>query len=193
MRASLRAGLLLTAAALVVIVVSKMAGLDIEAYAVSGVATGAVIGLVPDRSPGERLGAFAAGFVAAFVGYALRALVLPDTTGGLAVGVVVVFLLCTVAALAGAGRHLPLWAVLLGAGAFCGVYEAPFTAAVAEMATTSIDVATSLLATAGVGFVVAALAAPGRAGLTASPRVRAAATAGNAPENTSETTTEIAL
>lgn len=198
MRASLRAGLLLTLAALLVVAVSTAAGLQIESYAVSGVATGAVVGLVPDRGPWARLGAFAAGFVAAFVGYAVRALVLPDSTSGLAVGVAVVFVLCVVIAVAGAGRYLPLWAVLLGAAAFSGVYERPFTAAVPEMATTSIDVATSLLLTVGVGFVVATLAAPGR-GVSVAPRPRTAAdepaeqTTGQMADETTDETTEIAL
>ena len=62
--------------------------------ALLGAALGAVVALVPDRTPLVRLGGFAAGFVAAFIGYVLRAALLPDTSAGRAVAVVIVLLLC---------------------------------------------------------------------------------------------------
>src|SRR5690348_6526084 len=64
-----------------------MFGLDLDQVALLGVTLGAIIGLVPDRSLVERLLGFAAGFVIAYVGYALRAGVLPDTDTAQAVAV----------------------------------------------------------------------------------------------------------
>jgi hypothetical protein len=157
-RASVVGGTLLTAAAALVIVISSGTGLGLEPYALTGVAVGAVVGLVPDRAPLERLGGFVVGFVAVFVGFALRALVLPDATSGRVVATVVTGLLCTLVAFAARG-HLPLWSMLLGVAAFSAVYELPFTNAEPEMATTSMDVATSLLSAVAVGFVVASCTA----------------------------------
>ena len=172
MRASVVAGVLLTAATVLVIVVSAAAGLGLESYALTGVAVGAVVGLVPDRAPLERLAGFVVGFVAVFVGFALRALVLPDVTSGRVVATAITGLLCALAAF-GSRNHLPLWSLLLGVAAFSGVYEAPFAAAVPEMATTSADVATSLLAAVAVGFVVAsAVAVRPRAALAVVPQQR---------------------
>src|SRR5450756_2504039 len=59
-------------------------GLELDQVAFLGVALGAVIGLVPDRSQTERIVGFLAGFVLAWIGYAVRAAVLPDTGTGLA-------------------------------------------------------------------------------------------------------------
>jgi hypothetical protein len=172
-RACVTTGLLLIAATVLVIVLSDAWGLQAESSALTGVATGAVIGLVPDRSVGARLGSYLLGVVAAFVGFALRALVLPDTNSGRIVGAVVTLAICVIVAAAGLGRHLPLWAVLLGTASFSGVYEVPFAAAVPEMARTSIDALTALLLAVCVGVVVAGLTVPrpARAGETASEPV----------------------
>lgn len=186
MRASIGAGLLLSAAVGLVIIISASNGLGIEPYALAGVAAGAVIGLVPDRTPLARLGGFVAGFVAVFVGFAVRAMLLPDTTAGRVVAAVATCLLCVLVTGLTRGR-LPLWSLLLGVGTFAGVYEAPFAAAEAEMATTSIDVATSLLTAVAAGFAVAvATAARTRVAVIAIPGQR------NAETELGAETTEVA-
>lgn len=165
MRASIVAGVLLTAAVALVIVVSSGLELDVESYAVTGVLGGGVLGLVAERAAWERLGGFVVGFVAIWVGYILRAAVMPDTTSGVVVATIVSLAICVAAYAVGRG-HLPLWSMLLGAGLFAGAYESAFTAAVAEVGSTSVDAATSLLLTIAVGFIVAMLAMAGRSGAT---------------------------
>ena len=86
-----------------------------------------------DRSAVGRVAAFAGGIAFALVGYAARALVLPDSDGGRAVAVAVVLLLVTLMATLTASR-LPLWAGVLGAGSFAGAYDRVYTNAPAELA-----------------------------------------------------------
>jgi hypothetical protein len=152
-------GSVLTLAAMGVVFVSAWLDLELESVALLGVALGAVVALVPDRSPLMRLAGFAGGFVAAWIGYLVRAAMLPDSTGGRAVAVgLVVVLAFAIAALA-MGR-IPLWSTLLGAGAFAGAFEYTYAAAPPEVATTSVSAATALLLTAAAGYLATALVAP---------------------------------
>jgi len=162
MRKSLLAGVLLAVAAVVVVLVSAAFGLDLESVALLGAALGAVVALVPDRTPGVRLAGFAAGFLAAWLGYLLRAGALPDTAGGRAVAVGVVVLLCVGVTAASVGR-IPLWSTLLGTAALSGAYEFAYAAAPPEVLSTSMSTATTLLLNVGVGFLAAALVAPSEA------------------------------
>ena len=88
--------------------------------------------------------------------------VLPDTAGGRAAAVGLVILLCVGITAASLDR-LPLWTTLLGTGAFAGAYEFTFAAAPPELVSTSLSTATTLLLNVGVGFLAAALVAPGAA------------------------------
>ena len=159
MRKTLLAGLVLTAAAVLVVVVSAMFDLELESGAVLGVALGAVIALVPDRTPAVRLAGFFGGFVVALMGYFVRAGLLPDSVGGRAVAVGLVVVLCVAIAVASMDR-LPLWTTLLGAAALAGAYEYTYAAAPPEVTSTSVTAATSLLFTVAIGFLAAALVAP---------------------------------
>ena len=159
MRKTLLAGLVLTAAAVLVVVVSAMFDLELESVALLGVALGAVIALVPDRTPAVRLAGFFGGFVVALIGYFVRAGLLPDSVGGRAVAVGLVVLLCVAIAVASMDR-LPLWTTLLGAAALAGAYEYTYAAAPPEVTSTSVTAATSLLFTVAIGFLAAALVAP---------------------------------
>lgn len=162
MRKTMLAGLLLAVAAVVVVWLSAVFGLELESVALLGAALGAVVALVPDGSPATRLGGFAAGFVAAWIGYVLRAAVLPDTAGGRAVAVGLVVLLC-VGATAATVNRLPLWSTLLGTAALSGAYEFTYAAAPPEVMDTSVSTATTLLFNVAVGFLAAALVAPAAA------------------------------
>ncbi len=159
MRKTLMAGVVLAIAAMLLVLVSSALDLGLESVVLLGGALGAVIALVPDRSPLARLGGFAAGFVAAWIGYALRAAVLPDTTGGRAVAVGLVVLLC-VGITAASMDRLPLWSTLLGTAALTGAYEITFAAAPPEFLSTSMTTTTTLLLSVGVGFLAAAIVAP---------------------------------
>ena len=156
MRRTLVAGLVLAVA---VVLVSSGLDLELESVALLGGALGAVVALVPDRTPLVRLGGFAGGFVAAWVGYVVRAALLPDTAGGRAVAVGLVVLLC-VGITAASMDRLPLWTTLLGTAALTGAYEFTFAAAPPELASTSVSTATTLLFNVAVGFLAAALVAP---------------------------------
>lgn len=169
MRKNLLVGLVLAAAAIVVVFVSAWLDLELESVALLGVALGAVLALVPDRSPLLRLAGFAGGFVIAWIGYVIRAAVLPDSTGGVSVFVALVLVLAVAVAAVSGGR-IPVWTPLLGAAALAGAYEYTYAAAPPEVASTSMSAATALLLTAAVGFLAAAVVAPAGEPTPTAPR-----------------------
>lgn len=158
---SLLTGALLAVAVVVVIAVSSALDLEIEPYALAGVLAGGIVALIPDRSAFARLAAFLVGFVAAWVGFVLRAAVLPDTEGGRAAAAIITVLVCLIVLAIGRAR-LPLSAMLVGVVLLSAAYETAFVAAEAEVQTTSLDAATALLFAVAVGFAVAALSAARR-------------------------------
>lgn len=159
MRTTLLTGLALLIAGVAVVLVSSGLDLELESTALMGLGIGATLALVPDRTPLLRVAGFAAGFVAAWLGYFMRAGLLPDTAGGRAVAIAVVIALC-VAVAAATFNRVPLWATLLGAGALAGGYETIYTAAASEVVTTSVSAVTTVLLTVAVGFLAAGLAGP---------------------------------
>ncbi len=156
MRRNLVSGAVLAVAAGLIVVISSALDLNLESAALLGGALGAVVALVPDRTPGIRLSGFAIGFVVAWIGYVIRAALLPDTAGGRAVAVMVVVVVCTGLTLASRDR-LPLWTILLGAAAFAGGYEFTYNQAPTELMTTSVSTATTLLFNVAVGFLAVSL------------------------------------
>ena len=126
-------------------------GSDLEHVALLGAALGGVVGLVPHNPPPGKLGGFALGFLLAWIGFGLRAALLPDTTIGRAVAAFLVIFLCGLAAALSAGK-VPLWSALLGAAAIVGAYETSYTTAPTEFLTTSPQSATTVLLAAGFGF-----------------------------------------
>jgi len=156
MRKNLWAGVVLALAAGLIVLVSSALDLELESTALLGAALGAVVALVPDRSAAMRLGGFATGFVFAWVGYVIRAALLPDTAGGRAVVVTLTVLLCVLVTVASRDK-LPLWSLLLGTAAFTGAYEFTYTQSPPELMTTSVSTATTLLFNVAVGFLAATL------------------------------------
>jgi len=196
---SLWTGALLAVAVVVVIAVSSALDLQIEPYALAGVLAGGVVALIPDRSTLARVVAFAIGFVAAWIGFVLRAAVLPDTEGGRAVAAVATVLICLIAVAASRTR-LPLSAMLVGVVLLSAAYETAFVAAEAEVQTTSLDAATALVLAVAVGFAVAALSAVRRTSTDAEGRVTGSGSAwafrprraqGSEIATTAATTTEV--
>ena len=159
MRKELLIGGGLALAAALLILASDWLDLELETVAVLGAGVGAVVALVPSGSALTRLLGFLAGFVIAWVGFLLRAALLPDTSAGRAVAAAVIVLLCTGITLVTA-RRLRLWAVLLGMAAFTGAYEYTYNAAPPEVLSTSVSTATSLLLSAGVGWLAVSWLAP---------------------------------
>lgn len=162
MRKTLLVGPVLVVAAVLAVFVSSWFDLELEPVVLLGVALGAAVALVPDRSPLMRLAGFAGGLVAAWVGYVVRAAVLPDSTGGRAVAVALVLVLAVAVVVVSLDR-VPLWATLVGAAALAGAYEYTYAAAPPEVASTSLSAATALLLASAIGFLAAALAIPGEA------------------------------
>src|SRR4051812_15365977 len=121
------AGAVLALVAMFAVKAGSVLDLNLESVAMLGAAMGAVVALVPDRTPLSRLAGFAAGFVIGWAGYIIRAQFMPDTSTGRAVAVGVVVMLCVAVAALSVDR-LTLWTVLLGAGAFAGAYEFTYNA-----------------------------------------------------------------
>jgi hypothetical protein len=161
MRKNVTIGVVLALAAGVLVLVGTALGLELESVALLGAALGAVVALVPNRTAGVRLGGFAVGFVVAWVGYAVRAALLPDTSSGRAVAVFLVVLVCGLVA-AGTSDWLPLWSLLLGTAGLTGAYELTYAAAPPEFLSTSLATASTLFLSVAVGFFAAAAAATTR-------------------------------
>lgn len=141
-------GLILAFFGALTIALGNVMGLELDQVALLGVALGAVIGLVPDRTNTQKVVGFLVGFLVAWVGYAARAAILPDSVTGRTIAIFVVLLVASLIAFASSGR-LPAWSMLVGMAALAGAYEATYIAAPAQfMAESPIAVTSVLLAVA---------------------------------------------
>lgn len=145
-------GAVLAAFGALTIGLGHLLGLDLDQVALLGVALGGVIGLVPDRSQTERIVGFLAGFGLAWIGFAVRAAVLPDTSLARAVVVFLMILAAMGISLASASR-LPLWSLLVGAAAMVGAYEQTYAASPSLFVTDSPTAATTVLLAAAMGVL----------------------------------------
>lgn len=145
-------GAVLAAFGALTIGLGHLLGLDLDQVALLGVSLGGVIGLVPDRSQTERIVGFLAGFGLAWIGFAVRAAVLPDTSLARAVVVFLMILAAMGISLASASR-LPLWSLLVGAAALVGAYEQTYTASPSLFASDSPTAATTVLLAAAMGVL----------------------------------------
>ena len=167
MRKTMLAGVVLALAAALAVWLGDFFGLELDSVALLGAALGAVVALVPDGRPGLRLSGFIAGVTVTWIGYVVRAALLPDTASGRAVAAFFIVLLCTAVVAAAMGR-IPFWSTLVGAGALVGAYETAYAAAPPDVASTSVSTVTALMMTAGIGFLAASFFAPAPVG--AQPR-----------------------
>lgn len=156
MKRSLSAGLVLAAFAAVIIGLGEVMGLDLQHVALLGAALGGVLGLVPHTPSWGKLGGFATGFVVAWIGFALRAALLPDSAGGRAVAAFVVVAVVAVVCAVSADR-LPLWSALLGAAAIVGAYEEMYTNAPSQFLQDSPTAGTTVLLAVALGYLAASL------------------------------------
>jgi hypothetical protein len=160
MRTTMLTGGVLVVAAVLVVMLSSSLGLDVESVALMGASIGAVVALVPHRTPTTRLIGFLVGFVASWFAYLARAGFLPDTHAGHAIAVAFVVAVCTL--VAGFSRdRIPLWSTLLGAATLTGSYEATYLQAPSQVLRTSTSSSSSVLLAVALGFLAAALVAPG--------------------------------
>jgi hypothetical protein len=155
MRKRLVVGLLLAVFAALIIWLGQLLGLDLDHVALAGAAIGGVLGLVPSPTLGKLAG-FGLGFVVAWLGFALRAAVLPDSAGGRAAAafivVAVIAVVCAVSA-----ERLPLWSGLLGAAAIVAAYEETYTNAPSQFVSESPTAGTTMLFAVALGFLAASL------------------------------------
>ena len=153
-------GLVLAVMAALVVGLGEFLGLDLQHVALLGAALGGVIGLVPDRAPWERIVGFAVGFVFAWIGFAVRAAVLPDSSGGRAVAAFLVLAASAWWSSAATLTRLPLWSMLVGAAAIVGAYEETYTNAPSQFVHESPTAATTVLLAAALGYLATAFLGP---------------------------------
>ncbi len=155
MKRTLLTGALLAVAGVLAVYVGAWLNLGLRS-SIYGAALGAVLGLVANHSVLGRLAAFLGGVVIAWLGYAVRAQFLPDSTSGQVIAVVVVVVLITGMTLLSFGR-LPMWAGLLGGAALIGAYEELYSAAPYNFLSESVIAVSGLLVPVGFGFLVGVL------------------------------------
>lgn len=158
MRRTVISGLLLAAAAGLLILLSDPLRIQVEHVAVLGVALGAVLGLVGERAVWERCIAFGIGLVATWLAYGMRAGFLPDASSGRVVAAVGLIALLVLIAWLSAGR-LELWPMLIGVAGMAGAYELTYTDAPPRFVQESPVALTAILLTVAVGFAVTTLTA----------------------------------
>lgn len=144
-------------------------GIEAATCVVLGATVGAVLALNLDREPWQRALGFIVGVGLTWVGYAARAEILPDAPTGRGIAAFVVLLLVTAVTLVTVGR-LPLWAGLLGVGAFAGSYESTFVADPTAFGTQSVVALTTLGLAASAAFIVTVVLAEALPGRVALPR-----------------------
>lgn len=152
-------GLALAVAAAASVLLGDALGLELVHVTLLGVAAGAALVLVPDRSQMGRIAGLAVGVLVTWIAYGLRAAWLPDTDTGRAVAFAGVFAIAGLVAAVSFGR-LPLWSILLGTAVLAGAYEDAFAANTPLFASESVVAVTSVLLTTLLGVVVAALTRP---------------------------------
>lgn len=146
MKNHLVSGIVLAVAAAASVLLSGVLGLDLVDVTVLGVALGAALVVISDRSVAGRLVGFGLGVAIAWLAYGLRAGLLPDSDTGRAVAFAVTFVLVGAIAAVSGGR-LPMWSMLIGVAAMTGAYEAAFGANTPLFASESVVALTSVLLT----------------------------------------------
>jgi len=149
-------GIVLAVASAAVPLLGDGLGWDLDGVLLLGAGVGGALGLVPHRTPLGKLGGFLIGVLAAAIGYALRAAVLPDNTPARALALLLVIAVAVGLVLLTFGRA-PLWSALLGVGALAGAYEVSFTDSPGSLVTTLPVAATSMLLMVAVGFAATVL------------------------------------
>ena len=159
MRRTALGGAILAVLASLLVLFGQALNLDLERVALTGAALGAVIALVPDRTPLLRAAGGVTGFLVAWLGYGLRAQLLPDTSFGRALAVLLVVLLLMAVAVM-SGTRVPLWSLLVGAASLSAAYEVTFMTTPSAFLYDSPTAATQMALAAGVGYLAASFLGP---------------------------------
>jgi hypothetical protein len=156
---TLLCGVILAVFGALTVALGDVLGLDLDHVALLGGALGAVVGLVPDRTPAMRVLGFLSGMVIGWCVFGLRAGYLPDTSGGRAVAAFIALILC-VAVVAVSMQRIPLWAPLLGVAGIVGTYESTYTNAPSQFMHESGTAFTTLLLAAAMGHLAVMIIGP---------------------------------
>ena len=156
-RTTAAAGLAVTAGTAAL--VASTSSYDLGAGVLVGTAAGASVALVPTETPGRKIAGFLTGMAVAAGAYLLRAGLLPDSSMGALIGMVVAFAAVTVISILSNGRT-PLWASFAGIAAMAGAYEMLHILDFAGLAANLPLAATGVLLASAVGFTAASLFAP---------------------------------
>jgi hypothetical protein len=152
-------GAILAVVAFFLILFGDALNLDLERAGLVGVALGAIVALVPDRTPLLRAAGAVLGFLIMWGFYGIRVSLLPDTDMGRALTALLVLLVLTGISLATLNR-VPLWSLLVGAAAMGAAYETTFMNLPSAFPYESPTAATQMALAAGVGFLAGSLFAP---------------------------------
>lgn len=152
-------GAILAVTAFFLILFGDALNLDLERAGLVGVALGAAVALVPDRTPWLRAAGAALGFLVMWGGYAVRVSILPDTDMGRALTALLVLLVLMGISVATLTR-VPLWSLLIGAAALGAAYETTFMILPSAFPYESPTAASQMALAAGVGFLAASFLAP---------------------------------
>jgi hypothetical protein len=152
-------GAILAVVAFFLILFGDALNLDLERAGLVGVALGAVIALVPDRTPLLRAAGAVIGFLVMWGGYAVRVSFFPDTDMGRALTALVVILVLMGVSVASL-NNIPLWSLLAGAAAMGAAYETTFMNLPSAFPYESPTAATQMALAAGVGYLAGSFLAP---------------------------------
>lgn len=154
MRKVLVTGALIGIAAALAVLLGGVLGQSMQQLGLLAVALGGVLILARARTWWAAPAGLAIGMVVAWVGYGLRALVLPDSAGGRAVAALLVVLV-TSGIMAFSAERIPLWSGLAGIVAMVAGYERAYTDAPSAFLTESPSAFTTMLVGIGLGFFAA--------------------------------------
>ena len=141
---ALMTGALLAVAAAVIVLLGEPLGGSLQQLALLAAALGGALALVQTGSWWGAPTAFLVGLVVTWIGYGVRALLLPDSTAGRALAAFLVVLIVAGLITLSAGR-LPLWAALLGIVAMVAAYERAYTDSPSSFLSASPAAATACL------------------------------------------------
>lgn len=147
-------GALIGIAAALAVLLGGVLGQSMQQLGLLAVALGGVLILARARTWWAAPAGLAIGMVVAWVGYGLRALVLPDSAGGRAVAALLVVLV-TSGIIALSAERIPLWSGLAGIVAMVAGYERAYTDAPSAFLTESPSAFTTMLVGIGLGFFAA--------------------------------------
>jgi hypothetical protein len=146
-------GLLLAVFAAVTYLLPGVLGTPAIAYAVLGLAVGAVVGMLPDADPVARLMGFILGLLLAFASYVVRGGFLPYTKFWSAL--VVLLLLAIITGITALFRSSTWFiSMLLGAGILYGAVELPFQLAPSGYLAAAGLALISIMFGFGIGYMV---------------------------------------